>query len=194
MFKLPKPFTYGAAALAAGALVLAVPRAAHAVAATLVQVVTASPVPNLDVERIARVPYESTQQPQGNCPGGNVLGKCTFVFTLPPSGYRLVVENVSGSITVPVSATSPPIAVLFDYDPSGPGTAWSYTATLGQPFNNVMQTGFNQQTRAVFDSNDTAPTMIVTANWQAGVEQFMTLSGYLENCTYVYASCAIKVH
>src|SRR5580658_2987813 len=114
MFRLPKTVsTYGAAAISAAVLLLAAPRAAHSVAAALVQVTntTANPVPNLDAERIARIPYQSTQQPQGNCPNGNGVQECTFVFTAPLTGYRLRVENVSGWITLASGATSPPIAV-----------------------------------------------------------------------------------
>jgi hypothetical protein len=196
MFRLPKsvPF-YGALAIAAGALILAAPRAAQAVASALVQVTNtvANPVPNLDAERIARVPYESSQQPQGNCPNGNGLQQCRFVFTAPPTGYRLVVENVNGWITLAGGATSPPFAELGDFD-SGQDvlTFWSYTGTLGQPFNTVVQSSFNQPARAIFDAGDSAPFMTVTANWEAGIGQYMTLTGYLENCAV--ASCQAKVH
>lgn len=196
MFRLPKslPF-YGALAIAAGVLILAAPRAAQAIAATLVQVTNtvANPVPNLDAERIARIPYESSQQPQGNCPAGNGPQQCNFVFTTPPTGYRLVVENVSGWITLASGATSPPIAELSDFDNSqGRLTTWSYTGTLGQPFNGVIQSSFNQPALAIFDAGDAAPAMTVTANWEAGIGQYMTLTGYLENCAV--ANCQAKMH
>jgi len=195
MFKLLKTLSYGAAALTAGVLILAAPRAAHAIAATLVQVVntTANPVPNLDAERIARVRYESSQQPQGHCPNGNGVQQCNFTFTTPPSGYRLVVENVSGSITLANGATSPPIAVLSDLDNSlGVITVWSYTGNLGQPFNGVVLSSFNQPALAIFDAGDTGPSMSVTANWEAGQGQYMTLTGYLENCAV--SNCTLKAH
>jgi len=195
MLNIRQTLSYGAAALAAGALILAVPRAAHAIFATLVQVVntTANPVPNLDAERIARIPYESTQQPQGNCPNGNGPQQCNFAFTAPPAGYRLVVENVSGWITLASGATSPPIAVLSDFDNGqGRSTIWSYTGAPGQPFNTVIQSSFNQPALAIFDAGDTGPAMTVTANWEAGLGQYMTLTGYLENCAVT--GCPAKVH
>lgn len=194
MFRKPI-FTYGAVVLGTTVLFFATPRAVHAIAATLVQVTntTANPVPNLDAERIARVRYESTQQPQGTCPIGNGPQQCSFVFTAPPSGYRLIVENVSGSITLAAGATSPPVAVLSDFENSQNRlTVWSYAGILGQPVNGVIQSAFNQPALAIFDAGDNAPAMTVTANWQAGIGQFMTLTGYLENCAV--SNCSLKVH
>ena len=184
-----KRIAFGAAA-AALVLTFALPKAAHAVATMMVQVINTStnPVPNQDVVRAARIPYESTQQPQGNCPSGSGVQNCVFVWPAPPAGYRLVVQNVSGWITLNGSATASPFAVLSDFD-GGRNTFWSFTGTLGQPANTVIQSSFNQPTLAVFDE---APGMTVTANFQSNIGQFMTLSGYLENCAV--AGCQIKAH
>jgi hypothetical protein len=140
---------------------------------------TSNTVPSLDWERVSRIPYESTAQPQGSCPNGTGIQQCVFSsFTAPPSGYRLVVENVSGWITLPSSATSAPFVLLSNFD--GPrNTFWSFTGTLGQPFNTVIQSSINQATRAVFDSVDSPPAVTVTANFQGSIGQFMTLSGSL---------------
>jgi hypothetical protein len=196
MFKLPKNLSvYGAAALAVATLVLATPRAAHAIAATLVQVTntTANPVPNLDAERIARIPYESTQQPQGNCPNSNLIQACNFAFTPPPTGYRLVVENVSGWIVLANGTTLPPIAILTDVDNTvGRTTIWSYAGILVQGSGTAILASFNQPAHAVFDAGDSGPEVAVNANWEGGTVQYMTLTGYLENCAIT--GCPLRVH
>jgi hypothetical protein len=175
-------------------LTLLAPKAAHAVAATLVQVVntSANPVPNLDTERNARVPYESSQQASGNCPSVNGPQQCTYFFLQAPIGYRLVVQNVSGFITLAGNATSPPIALLYDEDNTARLTFWSFSGVLGQTLNGTTQTSFNYPAQAVFDSSDSAPVLTVTANFQASIPQYMTLTGYLENCAV--ASCPPKIH
>jgi hypothetical protein len=39
---------------------------------------TSNTVPSLDWERVSRIPYESTAQPQGNCPNGTGIQQCVF--------------------------------------------------------------------------------------------------------------------
>jgi hypothetical protein len=174
-------------------LTLLLPKVAHAVVATLVQVVntTANPVPNLDTERIARIPYESTQQPTGNCPSGSGVQQCIFDFTPAPAGYRLIVQSVSGSVSLQPGTTAPPTAILINGD-NGRYTYWSFTGTLGQTLSGAMYSGFNQPALAYYDPGDSGPAMYLVANYQAGVGQYMTLTGYLENCAV--AGCTAKVH
>ena len=98
-----------------------------------------------------------------------------------------------GSITLAAGTTSLPVAVLFDFDSAQDRlTVWSYTGTLGQPLNGVIQSAFNQPALAIFDAGESAPAMNLTANWQAGIGQYMTLTGYLENCGV--SNCSLKVH
>jgi hypothetical protein len=196
-----KGIVFGVGAIAL-ALTFAVPQAAHAVATMLVQVVNtpsqpvpsqvvnapSQPVPHINVVGAARIPYESTQQPQGTCSGG--VGNCVFQWPAPPSGFRLVVQNVSGWLTLSGATTAPPFAVLQDFDNAqSRSTYWSFTGSLGQPSGVSVQSSFNQTTLAVFDE---APAMVVTANFQGSVGQFMTLSGYLENCAV--AGCQFRAH
>ena len=155
----------------------------------------ANPVVSLDLERKSRIPYESTvAKIPGTCPAG--VQTCFFTFTAPPTGFRLVVESVSGLVILDTSATAPPIAVLSQAD-SAKSTAWAYPGALGQPNPgfNVTAT-FNATTRAVFDPSDInggAPSMYVFANFSSGsYDQFMTLSGYLEDCSIT--GCPAKVH
>lgn len=143
-----------------------------------------NPVQSVDAEKMSRIPYQSSAQPTGFCNSG--ILSCSFVFTAPPAGYRLVVENVSGWLTLTPDATTP-FAVLSEND--GFGTSyWSFTGSLGLSTAAAVQASFNAPIRAVFDS---APTMTVTASW-TNVGKYMTLSGYLENCAVT--GCPFIVH
>jgi hypothetical protein len=98
MFHLPKTLTYGSAVLAAVALLLAAPRAMHAVAATLVQVTntTAEPVPAKDVDNPARHPFAATCTGQGQ--GEEGPASCN-PLPAPPAGAETVIQSVSILVT-----------------------------------------------------------------------------------------------
>jgi hypothetical protein len=188
-------FGIGGAIAMAMLAVLMAPRAAHAVVAALVQVANtaANPVPNLDTERNARTVYEATAQTTGSCPNGTGVQNCIFTFTTPPAGYRLVVQNVSGFLSLVPGATAPPTGFLTENDAGlGVYTYWAFTGSLGQPISGLVYGTFNQPTVAVFDANEPAPTVNVIANYLAGQANYMTLSGYLENCAV--ATCGYKAH
>jgi hypothetical protein len=96
MIRIPKSVvSFGALALAAGALTLAVPRAAHAVAAALVQVSNppASPANTEDTSR------QANQLVQLNCGVGADLTNCILlgsnqpVYTVP-NNQSLVITSV----------------------------------------------------------------------------------------------------
>ena len=152
---------------------------------------SANAVPSLDLAMVSRIPYESTSQPTGNCPNGSGVQTCSFSFPAPSTGFRLVVENVGGFLTLEPTATFAPYAALFNQD-GFRNTFWSFTGTLGQPRGGAVPASFNQAARAVFDSLDTAPLVLVTADYIGGVGEFMTLSGYLESCAVT--GCPTKVH
>ena len=117
MFHLPKTLTYGAAALAAGALILATPRAAHAIAATLVQVTntTADPVPNKDVDNPARHPFAAACTNQGNGNDGPVT--CSPAPG-PPAGAETVIQSVS-IIVARGASTAIPIETFYSFVTGG---------------------------------------------------------------------------
>ncbi len=156
---------------------LLVPKAAHALVATLVQVVntTANPVPNLDTERNARIPYQSSQFVSASSAGPNQLG---VGFTTVPAGYRLVAQNVSATLTMELAATAP-VGILEDSVTSLhvalPGSAGAVNGT-------VRRGGFSEQILAYYDAGS-SPSMLVIGDFPSGVFQFATLTGYLENCS-----------
>jgi hypothetical protein len=88
MNRLPKSLlSFGAVALAAGVLTLAFPRAAHAVAAVLVEVTNtrSNPVPNQDVDAPGRHPY------QQSCSTTSIT---CFMPVVPPN-TEVVIQTVS---------------------------------------------------------------------------------------------------
>jgi hypothetical protein len=114
MFHLPKTLTYGAAALTAGALILAAPRAAHAIAATLVQVTNtaASPAVAQDVSKLASQQVTlvtsadvtpGTDQRLSQIYASGAVSPGTFVV---PAGQTLIVTSIDVTASVPGSGTS----------------------------------------------------------------------------------------
>jgi hypothetical protein len=155
---------------AVAVLTIATPRAAHGVAAALVQVVntTANPVPNLDAEKHARIPYQSRLSV--SCGVG--MQQCAFAFNGAPSGYRLVVENVGGVFLLAAGATQAPM-IYFQTSVNW----FAIPSTIGQANSGFPTAGVSQ---AIHFVND-APTATVQGNFLGG-SQTVTLSGYLENC------------
>lgn len=93
--RLPKSVvSFGGVALLATVLTLAVPRAAHGIAAALVQVTNtaASPVINQDVDALGRHPFTSS------CSGPNIC-----FFATVPAGRELVIQTLSVGISIPAS-------------------------------------------------------------------------------------------
>jgi hypothetical protein len=175
----------GAVVLAGLILTLLAPRAAHAIVATAVSVVntppvtvvntTANPGSVLDADKATRIPYQSSIVQ--NCGVG--VTRCQFNFTAAPSGYRLVVENVSAGLVLNGGAAAPVVSL------SNPaGGSWTFTGVVGQIFD-TPSGGFNQSVLAYFDPADGQPIVALSANFTSvpGFSQTVTLSGYLQDCT-----------
>jgi hypothetical protein len=143
---------------------------------------TANPAGVLDAGKASRVPYQATLSQ--NC--GNGVQQCAFFFTSAPSGFRLVVENVSGAFNI--NGATPPITSLGDFAGSG---WWAFTSAFGQAVGGI-NCGFNQLVRAYFDSTDGQPTVTVVGNFVGISTQHVTLAGYLENCAI--AGCPAVQH
>lgn len=140
--------------------------------------VRSQPVQGADAERLARVPYQSFSTNSG-CVG--VAANCTFIFTPAPSGYRLIVENISGWFQLSASAVAPPVVLLKD---ASLNAGLGFTGALGQSLGGSVLAAFNQPTRAYFDPADGSIFASVTGSFPAiSSPQRMTLTGYLENCS-----------
>ena len=146
---------------------------------TPVQVMNTSsaPVIGVDAEKQARIPYQSTYRTT-TCVN---VTNCFFQFTPAPSGYRLVVENISGIFELSNSATAPATGLI---EGSNFLNTFGFTSTNGQIFNGTIMSGVNQSTRMVFDSSEGNPVAFVYGFYPSiqGLPSFITLSGYLENC------------
>lgn len=115
MFKLPKTISYGAAVLAAGALLLSLPRAAHAIAATLVQVTNtaAGPAVVQDVSRLASQQVMLVAPAGEMSPGLNqymspvdgrgIVSPATFSV---PAGQSLILTSIDITPSVAGSGTN----------------------------------------------------------------------------------------
>jgi hypothetical protein len=164
----------GSVVLAGLALTLLAPKAVHAIVATAVEVVnpTSNPVPNLDVERNARIPYESGILTT-TCTTG-VGGSCYAFFTQVPTGYRLVTQNISANLNMAPGAV--PFGFLTD--------TYSFTVALpgfvGPTYAGSAPGGFTYPLTAYFDAGY-APELVISGNF-ASTSQFVSLTGYLESC------------
>lgn len=130
---------------------------------------------------MSRIPYESTQAPSNVCSAAGIY-QCDFKFPLPPSGYRLVIENISGSLRLAPNASAAPVGYLLRLVNGTTFKLWGFTGAQGQSDGVYTWASFNQATPAVVDSTDSLLAVSVNANWGAGAIQYATLTGYLENC------------
>jgi hypothetical protein len=146
--QLVKRLFMGIFGLAAAAALLTViaPRAAHAVTATLVEVVNtrSTPVPNQDVDAPARHPYQTGCYASGTDQNG--LLTCQLPVT-PPS-TELVIQNVS--------------MVLYNATPNSPalftthagGVLGGPSLLMAQQTNNVY---VNNQALTLYNDPGTTP-------------------------------------
>jgi hypothetical protein len=147
---------------------------------TPVQVMNTSSAPaiGVDAEKLARIPYQSSYRTT-TCTG---VTNCFFSFTAAPSGYRLVVENLSGLFELSSAATAPVTGLI---EGSSFLNVFAFTSANGQIFNGTIMSGINQPVRMVFDPSEGNPVAFVYGNYPSitGLPSVMTLSGYLENCS-----------
>jgi hypothetical protein len=136
---------------------------------------TSGPANTLDAGIASRIPYVSTVS-FGCGPG---VSECTPLFTAAPSGFRLVIENISGDLRLTPGTTIPPNGALSFISAGGP--EWGFSAPIG-PTNGNLQVRFSQPVTAYADPVDGQPVVRVDANW-ANVPQTITLTGYLINCS-----------
>lgn len=171
----------GGLAAAAGLIAIGamVPPSAKALASALVTVVNPSsqPVQAADVEKMARIPYQSSYRTT-TCVG---VTNCFFQFTAAPAGYRLVVEQVSGLFEISNTATAPPTGLI---EGSNFLNVFAFTAVNGQIFNGTIMSGINIPVKMRFDNSEGSPVAFVYGDYPSiqGLPSEMTLSGYLENC------------
>jgi hypothetical protein len=156
------------------------PQAAKAVYSSPVTVVNTNtqPVQGADVEKLARIPYESTAI-ASNCPAPGSAGACFFNFAAVPTGYRLVVESLAGYFQFSPGATADPVGYIED---NAFRIKSAFTAPRAQiDLGGHTQAAFSYATRFYVDSGE-GVFAVASAVWSNGNSE-MVLSGYLENCS-----------
>ena len=137
-----------------------------------------SSVPNLDTEKLARIPFESTAT-ASNCPAPGNVGACFFFFSGPPSGYRVVVENLSGYFQISPAATADLVGYV---ENNAFRIKAGFTAPRAQiDLGGHIQAAFDNPTRFYVDSGE-GVFAVASANWSNGASS-MVMSGYMENCS-----------
>lgn len=169
--KFAKSFLTGTGAVLLAGLVftLLAPKAAHAIAATLVQVTntSANPVPNKDVDQQGRLLY----QYYSNCTSTN--GTCTITYPAVPAGQRLIIQHVSAIVETPSATTLNVVQFrgggVYEFLPYQLATA-NYT----NQYTNVINTD-------VIESFDTGqqPAIDAFSTSSAAFTTLATISGYM---------------
>jgi len=87
-----------------------------------------------------------------------------------------VVENVAGQFLLAPGATQAPM-LYFETSVNW----FSIPAALGQPNSGIPTAGLSQHVQFVNDISDFPPAIVAEGNYLNST-QFITMSGYLENC------------
>ena len=172
MFRPSKTvLSFGAGALAVLALTLAAPKAAHAIAATLVQVTNtaANPVITQGRDNEARNFYYA----QGSC-NQITFGFCGVTFPTPPAGKREIMTHISILNLVPAADAITSIDLrylngsIINFLPLvlNPGTASTVNYTTDQAI------------FAKFDPGD-QPQVLTFVQGNANFQMVATISGYM---------------
>jgi|SRR5215469_877813 len=133
-----------------------------------------SPANALDVERAARIPYESTQIWSG-------YPQETALFPAAPSGYRLVLQHVNCEFLMNQGATQLP-QVMISLNGGSYLVRASFMGQLGGIGSNTYG-AVNTDILSYWDSADGQPLVTANGDFYGSVSNYVTLSGYLENCS-----------
>ena len=182
----------GGVAVASLLLTIVAPRAAHALVATLVQVVntTTNPAIVSNMDDQGRTPYQAQilGTSAANCPAE---GSCAFTFDAVPAGHRLVVQHVS----MEIQAAANSVPALVSLGASLGSAVTVFPATVQAPAD-VPTIVFDQPVLAYFDAGQTPVAGILLGNgnfvFGGTTQQSAFLSGYLLDCTA--APCSAIAH
>jgi len=134
---------------------------------------SSNPVQGVDVEKLARIPYQSNSA-AGGCAGNT----CLYVFSAAPAGFRLVAEYLSGKLLASTSSVTG--AVVGEIDDNTLTATVYFEGPLGETQNAFSQAIVSQPIKMYVDSSHGAPFAVVASKWNIGN---LTLTGYLENCS-----------
>jgi len=145
---------------------------------------TGAPAVSLSADTMSRIPYQSTVLT--TCGTGGLVNCAFSGFTPVPTGYRLVVNNVSGFFNLVYNSTAL-AGYMEDFNfPQHIQTFTGLSAPIGgSGFNGESFAGLNQNCLSFFDAGET-PFIVIYGNFMGtGFNNGVTVSGYLENCSIV---------
>jgi hypothetical protein len=170
----------GIASLAGTVGALLAPKTAHALVATLVQVVNTSANP---------VAVEEVRNPVQASGGGTVTGPTNFVLYVVPTGKRLIVEHFSSEAGMASSTTVNRYILAVADDPNNPGfTSFAHfiapasSSPCGTCFPNEVEVVASQPIRMYVEAGQ-ALVVNITFSGLVGANAFafFGVSGYLVN-------------
>ncbi len=172
MFRPSKTvLSFGAGALAVLALTLAAPKAAHAIAATLVQVTNtaANPVITQGRDNEARNYYYA----QGSC-NQITFGFCNVTFPSPPAGKREIITHVSILNLLPSGDAITSIDIRYQN-----GTIINFLPLLLNPGTaTTLNYTTDQAIFAKFDPGE-VPQVLTFVQGNLNFQMVATISGYM---------------
>ena len=149
-----------------------------AVSATVANTAS-NPVPSVDTERNARIPYLSTAEV--SC--GTGYNVCVFNPTAPPPGYRLVGQWITGNIRLTDTSTTPLVSIRVE----GSNNFLNVPVSVGS-----LNSAFGVISQTIVSYWSFAPEVEVAAIFGTPFTSQVTIGGYLENCTVT--GCPAVVH
>ena len=141
------------------------------------------------VDDPGRIAYQSTGGAQ--CPNSPV---CDFSFPSVPEGHRLVVQHISGSLQTNGAPVSIRIALT-----SGPHTNISFAPFAASTPAPLFDSDFNEPVLLYFDAGNAGnvpeASAIITGSTLARADNvFVTITGYILNCTVSVSPCTPIAH
>lgn len=169
----------GSLVLAGLILTLLVPKAAHAVAATLVQVANTSSNPAMvsSINDPGRVPFFA-EVTLNSC----TTSPCIHTFAPVPAGHRLVLQHVSG--VVPFSFNALPTYMWVNVFSYGVGSV-NFNVPIASSLGSGTTDVFDQPTLFYFDAGQTPQISFISDGTFAGAGRafWLSLVGYELDCT-----------
>jgi hypothetical protein len=135
-----------------------------------------SPALTSSVDDPGRIAYQTIQFQQ------NCLNQCNLRFPAVPSGHRLVIQHVSGFMSMNGLPKSVTVSLAKD-GVSNSGTSTFFATVAGNSFSpQSFISAFDQPTQYYIDAAGT-PTIIANADNSSITNSQVTLTGYLLDCT-----------
>ncbi len=153
------------------------PKATHALVAALVQVTntTANPAVTQDADKATRIPYQSNYNYPATDAG--VVGYTVSSFAAVPTGYRLVIQNVSAFVWAESGTPIPSGTISSTSNPNAAFPSFSGVYTGDQ------QDIVNANVVRYIGPGDTPQVnLVVDALRILNGINHVTVTGYLENC------------